>query len=353
MSEFESRAWCRMDEQIYNSGFESEELWAYGQSGFREALNTFLADYVYLYDKTLAKPPKKVLAIVQNETADVFNSTFIRQILCEIGNLHCGQYVKHQGMYWLVSTMPDNNRVYEKALLWKCKHTIRFRSPLTHNIVEYPVYSENSTQYGSGEASKTYITVGSDQHLIYLPYNAETVLLDDNFRFLMDKRGDKPNAYRVTKVDTVSYAVGEEKAKDGLIQWVAIEAQFNEETDNKDLMVADYYPEMPGDAEIVTGETGNITLTDPDGDYTIAIGDYKKIIVGFTYSDGSEVDDPPSYEIEYDLGDVVEVVESTEDNVITLYAQSDFRYVGTIIKITVYCEEWESSSSLTLKVSNW
>ncbi len=81
-----------------------------------------------------------------------------------------------------MSALPDNNRIYEKAVLWKCKHSIRFISPLTGEIVEYPVYSTNSTQYGTGEAGKTQMAVGADQHLIYLPYNEETIMLDAQSR---------------------------------------------------------------------------------------------------------------------------------------------------------------------------
>ena len=139
-----------------------------------------------------------------------------------------------------MSALPDNNRIYEKAVLWKCKHTIRFISPLTGEIVKYPVYSTNSTQYGTGELEKTYMTVGEDQHLIYIPYNEETIKLDDQFRFLMDKNRESPSAYRITRVDPVSYAVGDERNEDGLIQWAVLQTQFNEATDSKELMIADY-----------------------------------------------------------------------------------------------------------------
>ena len=169
MSE-ESKSWYRMTRPLFNSGFEDDEFWAYGQDGFQEVLDSFIGSDVLIYDKAIGTEPQQVRAIVQQKTSDVYNSTTVRQILCNIGILRCGQYVKHDGAFWLVSSLPDNNRIYEKAVLWKCKYSIRFVSPLTGEIVEYPVYSTNSTQYGTGEAGKTQMTVGEDQHLIYLPY---------------------------------------------------------------------------------------------------------------------------------------------------------------------------------------
>ena len=226
MSE-ESKSWYRMTRPLFNSGFEDDEFWAYGQDGFQEVLDSFIGSDILIYDKAIGTEPQQVRAIVQQKTSDVYNSTTVRQILCNIGILRCGQYVKHDGAFWLVSSLPDNNRIYEKAVLWKCKYSIRFVSPLTGEIVEYPVYSTNSTQYGTGEAGKTQMTVGEDQHLIYLPYNEETIMLDTQTRFLMDKNKVDPTAYRITRVDPISYAVGDERAEDGLIQWAVLEDQFN------------------------------------------------------------------------------------------------------------------------------
>lgn len=263
MSE-ESKSWYRMTRPLFNSGFEDDEFWAYGQDGFQEVLDSFIGSDILIYDKAIGTEPQQVRAIVQQKTSDVYNSTTVRQILCNIGILRCGQYVKHDGAFWLVSSLPDNNRIYEKAVLWKCKYSIRFVSPLTGEIVEYPVYSTNSTQYGTGEAGKTQMTVGEDQHLIYLPYNEETIMLDAQTRFLMDKNKVDPTAYRITRVDPISYAVGDERAEDGLIQWAVLEDQFNAATDNAELMVADYYTSVPGGTEETSGASVHITLTDLD-----------------------------------------------------------------------------------------
>ena len=63
---------------------------------------------------------------------------------------------------WLVYSLPDNNKMYEKAIAWQCKYSIKFVSPTSGEIVEYPVYDINSTQYGSGETSDEFIEYADD-----------------------------------------------------------------------------------------------------------------------------------------------------------------------------------------------
>lgn len=350
MSE-ESKSWYRMTRPLFNSGFEDDEFWAYGQDGFREILDSFIGYDVLIYDKAVYTEPQKVRAIIQQTTSDVYNSTTVRQILCNIGILKCGQYVQYDGSFWLVSALPDNNRIYEKAVLWKCKHSIRFISPLTGEIVEYPVYSTNSTQYGTGEADKTQLAVGSDQHLIYLPYNKETILLDTRTRFLMDKNRVNPSAYRVTRVDPVSYAVGNERMDDGLIQWAVLEDQFNAATDNAELMVADYYKPISGGSEETVGSGVRVILTDLDGDYKLAVGETKQIAIQIIDENEAPVE-PLQYRLEYDFAGAASIV-SEADGIITLRASDDFSFVGTQIELKVVDDASGSGSVIKIQIVNW
>lgn len=350
MSE-ESKSWYRMTRPLFNSGFEDDEFWAYGQDGFQELLNSFIGSDVLIFDKMIRAEPQQIRAIIQQRTSDVYSSTTVRQILCDIGVLRCGQYVKHEGAFWLVSTLPDNNRIYEKAVLWKCKYSIRFISPLTGEIVEYPVYSTNSTQYGTGEAGKTQMTVGEDQHLIYLPYNEETIMLDAQVRFLMDKNKTNPTAYRITRVDPISYAVGSEHAEDGLIQWAVIEDQFNTATDNAELMVADYYTSAPGGTEEASKGGVHIALIDLDGDFKIAGGETKQIRVQVLDENDSPIA-PLQYRLEYDFAGAASIVDES-NGVITLQASNDPVFVGTKIEIKAINDASGSEAAIKIQIVNW
>ena len=343
------KEWYLMHRPLYNSGFESCEFEAFAHDGFREVLESFIADDVKIYDKTITAKPKVVRAVIQNVTSDTINSSVVRQILCEIGTLHCGQYVEYDGGFWLVSSLPDNNKMYEKAILWKCKQNIRFISPLTGEMVEYPVYSINSTQYGTGESTRQYITVGDAQHLIYIPYNEETILLDDRARFLIDMNPRRITAFRITQVDTMSYAVGDEHPDDGLLQWTVMETQYNAATDDAETMTADYYKKK--DPTPVGAERDGVILylRDEDGDGKLALGETKKIHV--SVGGNALLSDDKSYDAAIVSGAECAVVESVDGEYITIRADEKIRNVGKTITLSV--TKGSAEAKMDIQIVGW
>lgn len=344
-----TKRWTRMYRPLYNSGHENDEFYAYGLDGFQELLESFLAEDILVYDRSIAKPPKKVRAIMQQVTSDLINTSSIRQVICNIGNLKCGQYIESKGNFWMVASLPDNNQIYEKAILWKCKQILHFRSPLTGEIVDYPVYNYNSTQYGTGEWNKMNINIGEAQQLVFIPYNEETIEVDDRFRFLMDRNRKKPSAYRVTMVDTVAYAVGGEvnHDDDGILMWSLVETQFNEVTDSAEYMVADYYNHDHQVPENTKQDDGQIVLTDPSGKNKAAIGETKRITIVMpdTYSQ-QDIDVSISYG-----ADCVQSV-NYDTTFAALSIKRDRSLVGKKVTLNVSTNDGRYSSELSLQITN-
>ena len=119
-----------------------------------------------------------------------------------------------------------------------CNYKINFISDISGEIVSYPVHMKNATQYNSGETAREQETIGSSKFLIFIPYNEETIKIDHGKRFLIDKNQDNPTAFEITQVDTISHNFDDDFA---VIRWTLVESQFNPKTDNKELMIADYY----------------------------------------------------------------------------------------------------------------
>ena len=85
----------------------------------------------------------------------------------------------------------------------------------------------NSTQYNSGETSTGgKVTLGSAQHMLYLPLNEDTLLFDDPQRFCIDRNITSPTMYKVTQNDNTSYAYGK-----GLCVVTVTQTQWNKDTD--------------------------------------------------------------------------------------------------------------------------
>lgn len=232
-----AKSWYLMNRPLFNSGLEKEEFENYSQDGFSELLESFISSDIEVYNQNFTFL-QSLKAVVQNVTADAESSSFIRQILIPIGNLKTGYYVKYNDTFWLIKDIVDNNGVYEKAIMFFCNYKVNFISDFSNEIVSYPVHMKNATQYNSGETAREQETIGSSKFLIFIPYNEETIKIDHGKRFLIDKNHNDPTAFEITQVDTISHNFDDDFA---VIRWTLVESQFNPKTDNKELMIADYY----------------------------------------------------------------------------------------------------------------
>ena len=156
--------------------------------------------------------------------------------------------------YWLCIESNNLHGIQWEGTLQFCNHKIKFLSPLNGEIMEYPISLINATQYGSGETAKEYIKLGTSQLIVYISYDEHTVLLDSGVRFLIDRNTELPTAFEVKQADTVSYSDGGQR---GYIQLSILESQFNPKTDNKELMIADYYPDPVGSGEETQEESND------------------------------------------------------------------------------------------------
>ena len=339
--------WYLMDRPLFNNGFENEEFCAYSRDGFEEVLSSVLADNIKIYDKRLDAEPVLTRAIIQGTTSDTYNNSVLRQFLCRIGTLRSGQYIKARNQMWMVYSMPDNNKMYEKAVAWQCKYSIRFISPITGKIVEYPVHDINSTQYGSGETPKERLTIGTAQHLIYIPYNEETIKIDSGFRFLIDKNKENPTAYRLAQVDPAAYSCGE---RDGVIQWTVVESQFDKDTDNRELMIADYYGRSDlSYAEEIKGY--DINFSSDVLDNTVVFGEEARIDVSFK-NDGVDIE-PLAFTATVIDGNEYGSITEVGSDYIVVRMLDNRDYIGQEVTILVENSECDISKQLTLKIGGW
>lgn len=103
-------------------------------------------------------------------------------------------------------------------------------------ILEYPCYDMNTTQYNSGEQSSQLMTIGSTQHTVLLPCDENTVILNTPQRFFLDKNTKNPTCYIVTQNDTTTYNYG----KKGLVRIMLYECAMDEKLDRPDLGICNY-----------------------------------------------------------------------------------------------------------------
>ena len=230
---------------VFNSGFEQEEFDDYATKGFSELLDSPISCIVQVYDKVL-KTWSDMKCIIQNNSTDSENQTDIRQILSVIGTLKIGMYIKYKSNIWLIISFPDDNKIYDKAILRKCNYTLPFQTT-SSTIIQEPCIVLTQSEYTSGENQGNIITLSDSQRAILIQYNENTKYLVEQNRLFIDQLCDKPKVYKITKADRIYYMNG----TNGLLKLTCDEDQTTDK-DDISLKIADYISTTPSPTPVPT-----------------------------------------------------------------------------------------------------
>lgn len=200
------------------SGFEDEVL-DFSDDAFLEALDTGIGiDVDYCNpDLSVCTP---IRAIVQKNVQDTKLQTFTRHLLTPIGTCKAGNYIKYKNRYWLIAGLVDDNNMYEKAVLQLCNWKLTWVDD-NGNVIERWANVQSASQYNNGQRNNRFYTLCTDQLLICLPDDDDSLLLDEGKRFIIDRRTEvysktidsnvtsstkhKLIVYQVTRNDSVEY----------------------------------------------------------------------------------------------------------------------------------------------------
>lgn len=224
-----------------NSGFEKDEFNDYAQDGFDEILTeTQLGKDIILckgaFDGENFEVEVITKGIVQSETPDNHTQGKKRQLLTRIGEISDYKYIKYDGFIWLIMTEPSDNCIYDKCVIHQCDYVLKWQTP-TKQIVYYPCYTENASQYNAGENGDKTVTLGYNQLMAYISMDKISVLIDRTLRMFIDYNTVNPTVYKVTRPDTVTYSYGKGRA----VCMILTEDQYNPKTDSIEHWLCDYF----------------------------------------------------------------------------------------------------------------
>lgn len=231
-----------------------------------------------------------------------------------------------------------------------CNWILKWQKKDTGEILEYPCWTINSTQYNSGEKANKQFTVGSSQHMITLPYDENTVIISTPQRFYLDRNTYSPTVYIVTQNDTTSYAIG----KKGLVKVTVMENVNDDAKDRPDLGICDYFePDSIKTDNSVPDDTNvDDTIKNQAVIYydttTIKSGGDSQVFVGkFFDNDGNEIDIPIQWNIVCDFVNELEIEQS--DNQISIKVDND-DLIDEEFKLILSDESENYTSSLIIKI---
>lgn len=156
---------------------------------------------------------------------------------------NAGDYVEWADSMWLIVSCDWDKEVYTYGKMQQCNYILKWQDTEA-NIIERWSVIMSASKYNNGEKYNNIIVVGSNQLMVYLPIDSETLKLRANKRLMVDFNTDQPKCYDVTRVDTVTMGYDDVAEPTyngtGCILLVLTETEFNPDVDNVELMICDY-----------------------------------------------------------------------------------------------------------------
>lgn len=254
--------------------------------------------------------------------------------------VHVGDIIDAYGAKWFVTDVDLNQEIYTVADIILCNCIIRWISRRSGEIIERIGYAENAAKYATGVRDSNVYQEIEFQIKVKLTTDEETVLLRRDDRFLLDldfyvpvinTKGDHPTAFMLTSTDTVTRRENIIGSPDkGAIEFIFAECAYDEQADNPELMIADYYKRTKEVPENVCGKCEIKFKGEPE----VRFGGNAKTFTALFYgNDGKVMDISPIWDILADNFVKSKISFTTSDNKIMISVDNDFDLYGEMFKL--------------------
>lgn len=183
---------------------------------------------------------------------------------------YLGEIVDFANSKWLIIEADSDKDVYVDGKMQECNYLLKFQDE-NAKIIETWIVSQNASAYNNGENGNKTLILGSDQLMLTLPFDTDTIKLRRGKRFFIDNNTINPTAYKLTRADTTSYV----RDGKGCLNLIVTEDTTNNANDRPDLMLCDYI--SPTSPPTPTGWVMEIEYL---GNPTIKIGGNYKTFTG-------------------------------------------------------------------------
>lgn len=301
---------------------------AYGDTGRERIVNTAKEDIAKnLYDHPNLRDVKidgkygKLVVISKDRTGNSLKD--VKQILSlpsEIFNV--GQYVEFSDETWLIHQADVDNEMYVDGKMTLCPNILKFQDS-TGKIHSYPYFVDTSLP--SLDENKTIVT-SSTTRKIKLPFDELTKEFFIDKRFMGEVFGGKPQCWIVEDLDSESSR--------GLLIMTLEKDVFNNNADNIELGICDYFDDIPPVDPIEPDSTVSITYTGKSE--LRAGGSYKDFSANYSDENGEEVFDVDSTWI-VEVNPLFEqnITYQIDGNKIKIKAENVSGIIGQIVKLIV------------------
>ena len=319
------------------SGYENDALSDYAQDNFTDVLETKFSDTALLFNYSLSES-KEIKCVIQGNIANTQLKSMERTILVPIGTLHSGDYIFFEDEYWIVDGRPGNNKSYEKATLKECQYKLRWQKD-DGTIIERWVYLTSSSKYDVGENGNNTIVLTSNNYLITIPNDEDSMTLDGK-RVFIDLSDVPEKVFKITRNDDVLFAHG---SHGGTLNLIADKVELNKEKDNQELRLCDYIdstPPTPPSEPTTPDETEDLSakITFKGSQELIIGGSYKTLTGSFVDKDGNTTSDIGVWRKPITIDELMPYV--------------DYKSTNNILKIKILENDFADSGKVRITFSN-
>lgn len=156
---------------------------------------------------------------------------------------NAGDYVEWAGGMWLMVSADWDKEVYTYGKMQQCNYLLKWQNASATTVERWAIVA-SASKYNNGEKYNNVIVVGSNQIMVYLPLDSETVKLKADKRLMVDFNTESPKCYDVTRVDTVTMSYDDVATPAyngvGCVLLILTETEINPDVDRIDLMLCDY-----------------------------------------------------------------------------------------------------------------
>lgn len=325
------------------SGFEEID-----KDGFAEIIGSDIAEDVELFNYDLSER-KEIKAIIQEKMTDTRLKTLNRHALVPIGTLCAGMYIKYNGIYWLIEGIVDNNGIYEKAVMTFCNYYLTWVNA-SGDIIQRWANISSASQYNNGETTTSHYYDRTDQLMVSMPDDKESLMLNTGERFIVDRRckiyeasfdedtvvnTDNPViVYRLTRSDSVLY----DYQNSGYFQFLIYQDEQREYDGYYVVNGKGYW--LCKDMRKPISITGKSEIKS-DSNEVYPDGFSERFTGVFYDNSGNVVDVEPVWNIVSDFNDKLTI---SYDGKSILISTSDFKLINKSFELILKCSGYEDVS---------
>ncbi len=255
--------------------------------------------------------------------------------------IFAGTYVEWANSIWLITSVDECSEVYQTGLMVQCNYNLKWVNP-SGEVVSRMVIAIDGTKYLTGEYSQQFVTVGDARMQVTMPRDDETALIDRDDRFLIDDpKAEDIQAFEVTKLNRASSVYNGH----GIYVHMLVESPRNDEVDNYELMIANYYDRIKeSDAPKPEPTKDHIEIVGFDNGF-VYIGS-KNSLAASVYIGGKTVGEQVTYSVNCESS--VAVVVLSGDKAI-LSVGKNRNNIGKKFVLTATYSELETKKEFTVK----